>query len=60
VQPLVQKWAVSLPPVLGLVAAVVFGVLFGALGVLLATPLMVVTMVLVQRLYVDGVLEGRQ
>jgi predicted PurR-regulated permease PerM len=58
VQPLVQKWAVSLPPVLGLVAAVVFGVLFGALGVLLATPLMVVTMVLVQRLYVEGVLEA--
>ena len=59
VQPLVQKWAVSLPPVLGLVAAVVFGVLFGVLGVLLATPLMVVTMVLVQRLYVDGVLDGK-
>jgi len=57
VQPLVQKWAVSLPPVLGLVAAVVFGVLFGVLGVLLATPLMVVTMVLVQRLYIEGVLE---
>jgi predicted PurR-regulated permease PerM len=57
VQPLVQKWAVSLPPVLGLVAAVVFGVLFGALGVLLATPLMVVSMVLVQRLYVEAVLE---
>jgi predicted PurR-regulated permease PerM len=59
VQPLVQKWAVSLPPVLGLVAAVVFGVLFGVLGVLLATPLMVVTMILVQRLYVDAVLEGK-
>ena len=57
VQPLVQKWAVSLPPVLGLVAAVVFGVLFGPIGVLLATPLMVVTMVLVQRLYIEGVLE---
>jgi predicted PurR-regulated permease PerM len=57
VQPLVQKWAVSLPPVLGLVAAVVFGVLFGVIGVLLATPLMVVTMVLVQRLYIEGMLE---
>jgi predicted PurR-regulated permease PerM len=59
VQPLVQKWAVSLPPVLGLVAAVVFGVLFGVLGVLLATPLMVVTMILIQRLYVEGVLEAK-
>ncbi len=55
--PFVQRWAVDLPPVLGMAAAVMFGVLFGLLGVLLATPAMVVLMVLVQRLYIDGVLE---
>lgn len=55
--PLVQRWAVNLPPVLGLAAAVMFGVLFGVGGILLATPMMVVLMVLVQKLYIEGVLE---
>lgn len=57
--PLVQRWAVALPPVLGITAAVVFGVMFGTVGVLFATPLMVVLMVLVQKLYVEGILESR-
>lgn len=56
--PFVQRWAVQLPPVLGLMAALVFGVLFGLPGVLFATPLMVVAMVLVQRLYIESVLES--
>lgn len=56
--PFVQRWAVDLPPVLGMAAAVMFGVLFGLLGVLLATPAMVVLMTLVQRLYIEGVLEA--
>lgn len=55
--PLVHRWTVKLPPVLGLVAAVIFGILFGPLGVMFATPLMVVVMILVQRLYIDGLLE---
>lgn len=57
--PFVQRWAVDLPPVLGIAAAVMFGVLFGLMGVLLATPAMVVLMVLVQRLYIDAVLEDK-
>ena len=55
--PFVQRWAVELPPVLGITAAVIFGLLFGLPGVVLATPLMVVVMVLVQKLYVEGVLQ---
>jgi len=55
--PLVERWAVGLPPVLGIAATVMFGVLFGLLGVLLAAPAMIVLMVVVQRLYVEGVLE---
>lgn len=55
--PFVQRWAVNLPPVLGIAASVMFGVLYGLLGVFLATPAMVVLMVVVQRLYVEGVLE---
>jgi predicted PurR-regulated permease PerM len=58
VQPLAQRWAVSLPPVLGMLAVLLFGVLFGIAGVLLAVPLMVLTMTLVNVLYVEGVLEA--
>lgn len=53
IMPLAQRWAVHLPPALGLVAVVLAGVLFGVPGVLFATPLAVVIMVLVQRFYID-------
>jgi predicted PurR-regulated permease PerM len=56
--PFVQRWAVRLPPVLGLVSVLIFSVLFGPLGALFATPLMVVVMVLVRKLYVKGVTES--
>jgi predicted PurR-regulated permease PerM len=51
--PLAQKWAVQMPPALALVAIVAFGVVFGLPGVLFALPLTVVTMVMVQKLYVE-------
>lgn len=50
--PLIQRWAVALPPVLGLISVVIFGLLFGLMGVLFATPLMVAPMPLVDELYV--------
>jgi predicted PurR-regulated permease PerM len=50
--PMAQKWAVELPPVLGLLAIVAFGLLFGFIGVLFAMPLTVVLVVLVERLWV--------
>jgi predicted PurR-regulated permease PerM len=56
--PFVQRWAVELPPVLGITAAVIFGLLFGLAGVIFATPLMVVVLVLVQKLYIEDVLES--
>jgi len=56
IQPFVQRWAIALPPALGLIAVIVFGVVFGPLGVVFAVPLMVVAMLLVQRLYVAGAL----
>jgi predicted PurR-regulated permease PerM len=52
VLPLAQKWAVSLPPALGLLSIVAFGLVFGLMGVLFAIPLTVVIVVLVQKLYV--------
>lgn len=51
--PLAQKWAVSLPPALGLIGIAVFGILFGLIGVLFAMPLLVVVVALVKELYVE-------
>lgn len=59
-QPFVQRWAVALPPAMTLISAVIFGVLLGPLGVVFATPLMVVTMILVRKLYIEHLLERRE
>jgi predicted PurR-regulated permease PerM len=50
-QPLIQRWAVALPPALGVLSVVGFALLFGVLGAILATPLMTVLVILVERLY---------
>ena len=52
VQPLVQRQAVDLPPAITLFALLAAGVLFGPLGVILATPLTVVALVSTKVLYV--------
>lgn len=49
--PLIQRRVVSVPPAMTLFAVLAFGILFGPLGVILATPLAVVVLVFVQRLY---------
>ncbi|HEU5021936.1 MAG TPA: AI-2E family transporter [Bryobacteraceae bacterium] len=56
-QPLVQQRAVSLPPALTLLGQVLIATLFGAPGLILATPLTVVAMNLVQMLYVEDVVN---
>lgn len=56
-QPLVQQRAVDLPPALLLFALLGFGSLFGAIGVILAAPLIVVAYVMVKRLYVREALD---
>ena len=55
-QPLIQKWAVSLPPALTILAVAMFGMLFGIVGVIFATPMMVALMILVRHLYVRDTL----
>ena len=49
--PFVAEHQVALPPVITLSCQLVFGTLAGVLGVLLAEPLAVVTMLLVQEIY---------
>ncbi len=56
VTPLVARRVVSLPPVLTIVVQIVMGMYFGILGLLLAGPMAVVVMVLVQMIYLQGVL----
>ncbi|HVS51397.1 MAG TPA: AI-2E family transporter [Opitutaceae bacterium] len=56
--PLLQRWAVELPPVIGLLAIVAGGYLFGVMGVVFATPMVVVVMSLVRHLYVEETLEN--
>ena len=55
--PLIQRRAVSLPPALLISAQVLLPMLFGFPGLLLATPLTVLLLVIVRKLYVEGVLE---
>ncbi len=50
--PFILKRAVSLPPALTIAALVLFGVLFGFLGLLFATPLAAVLLILVKQVYV--------
>jgi predicted PurR-regulated permease PerM len=57
ITPLIQRRAVSVPPALLITGQLLFGSLFGFWGVLWATPLIVVLMVVVQKLYIEGVLH---
>lgn len=57
--PLIQKYAVQLPPALTILAIVAMGSLFGLVAVVLATPLLIVIILLVRRIYVEDVLGDR-
>ena len=58
-QPLVQQFAVDLPPVVLRFSLIGFGMLFGIIGIVLAAPLTVVSYVLVKRLYVVEALHTK-
>ncbi|GAB6390214.1 AI-2E family transporter [Stutzerimonas marianensis] len=57
--PWMQKRIVSVPPALTISVQLLFGLFAGTLGLLLATPLAAVGMVLVNRLYIEDVLGDR-
>ena len=58
--PLIQRQAVNVPPAWTLLAIVIFGAMFGAMGIALATPLLAVGRIAVLRLYVEDWLQDRQ
>lgn len=57
VTPLIQQRTISLPPGLTISAQIGMGLLFGAGGVVLATPLAAAGLVAVKKLYVEDILE---
>lgn len=59
VTPLIQRRTVYMPPALLLIAQAVLGVWLGFLGVLLATPVILVVLITVQMLYVEDALGQR-
>jgi predicted PurR-regulated permease PerM len=56
ITPLVQRRTVAMPPVLAIGMQLLLGVLFGFLGLLFATPITVVLIVLVKSLYIEDTL----
>jgi len=59
VTPLIERRTVELPPALTIIFQLALAVLVGGLGLVLATPLLAVIMVLVQMVYVQDVLGDR-
>ncbi|MDB5810616.1 MAG: hypothetical protein JWN94_2738 [Betaproteobacteria bacterium] len=58
-QPLIQQRAVDLPPATVLLSQVILGILVGAVGIMLATPVAATMMVAIQMLYIEDVLGER-
>ncbi len=56
ITPLIERETVELPPALTIIAQLALGALIGGLGLVLATPLLAVIMVLVQMVYIQDVL----
>ncbi|MCR9162442.1 MAG: AI-2E family transporter [Nannocystaceae bacterium] len=59
ITPLAERRAVDLPPAFLLCGQLLLGLLMGVLGLLVATPLLVVGVILVRRLYVDPIERKR-
>jgi predicted PurR-regulated permease PerM len=57
-EPYVMRKADDLPPALVIAGQLFLGVTLGALGFVLATPLIVVIAIVVDRLYIEGALES--
>lgn len=57
ITPLIEQKAVEVPPALGLSVQAILGVLAGAIGVIVATPLTVAVIVLIQTLYLQGAIH---
>jgi predicted PurR-regulated permease PerM len=56
IAPLIQKRTISLPPALTILSQTILGTLFGAFGLVIATPFTAMVLTSVRMVYVEGVL----
>lgn len=56
--PIIYKKTVAISPVITLASLVLFGILAGPLGIILATPLVAAIQVILKELYIKGYLES--
>jgi predicted PurR-regulated permease PerM len=59
VHPMIMERQVHLPPVLSILSVLVMAELIGPIGLLVAVPTLVTVIVVVRRIYVERVLEGK-
>jgi predicted PurR-regulated permease PerM len=59
IHPIVMERRVHLPPVLSITSVLVMGELLGFIGLLVAVPVLATTMVIVRRIYIHRLLEGK-
>lgn len=59
VSPIIMSKRVDLPPALTILAVLIAGSLLGPLGLLVAVPLLASVMVVVRRILIDRIYEGR-
>jgi predicted PurR-regulated permease PerM len=57
--PQIQKRTVHLPPALTILSQTVLGTLFGAFGLILATPAVAAGLVAIRMIYVEDILGDR-
>ena len=57
VTPLIQKKIINLPPALTLISQLIMAAISGALGIILAVPLLAIIIILVDELYVKKINE---
>ncbi len=60
VTPWIERQTVELPPALTITSQLILGILIGGLGLVLATPVLAVVMVLVQTVYIEDVLGDKK
>lgn len=59
IQPLVMSHKIDLPPVLTIMAVLIMGKLLGPMGLVVALPTLAVVMVIVRRILINRIYEGK-
>ncbi|MBV9773225.1 MAG: AI-2E family transporter [Gemmatimonadetes bacterium] len=59
VHPIIMERQINLPPVLSILSVLIMAELLGAIGLLVAVPVLATVIVIVRRVYIHRLLEGR-